>query len=99
MSYSVIISKNKITGLEEGAVTQPKDAVPYSLFQDLSAYVYNISGGPQDISNLQQELNDLSAVVYDLSTNIYLDISNIQTEIFDLSYYVYNDLSGGGGGV
>ena len=99
MSYSVIISKNKITGLEEANCTQPKDAVPLSLFQDLSAYVYNISGGPQDISNIQQELNDLSAVVYDLSTNIYLDISNIQTEIFDLSYYVYNDLSSGGGSI
>ena len=88
MSYSVIISKNKITGLEEANCTQPKDAVPLSLFQDLSAYVYNISGGPQDISNLQQELNDLSVVVYDLSAVVY-DLSGV---VYDLSGVVY-DLS------
>ena len=59
---------------------------------DLSAYVYTLSGDPIDIS-------DLSAVVYDLSTNVYIDISNLETEIYDLSYYVYNDLSSGGGSI
>jgi len=108
---SVIISKNKVTGLEEAACTQPKDAVPLSLFQDLSAYVHDISGFT-DISNIIHEINDLSSVVYDLSSvvydlssvvydlsqNVYFDISNIQTQLFDLSYYVYNDLSSGSGG-
>lgn len=36
MSYKVVISKNKITGIEEPFVTGPTDAVPYSLLTDLS---------------------------------------------------------------
>ena len=67
MSQKVTITKNKINGLLESQVTQPTDAVPLSMLNDLSG-------------------------------SIAIDISNLETQIYDLSYYVYNDLSGGGGG-
>ena len=38
------------------------------------------------------------SMLNDLSGSIAIDISNLETQIYDLSYYVYNDLSGGGGG-
>ena len=57
MSHSVIISNKKITGLEQSVVTQPKDAVPLSMFQDLSAVVYDLSGYVYSI-----DLNDVLTV-------------------------------------
>ena len=57
MSYSVIISNKKITGLEQAVVTQPKDAVPLSMLQDLSAVVYDLSGYVYSI-----DLNDVLTV-------------------------------------
>jgi hypothetical protein len=81
MSYSVIISKNKITGLEKGAVTQPKDAVPYSLFLDLSAYVYNISGGTADVSAIKQDLDNLEDFVYN---DFYPEFVDLSSAFYDL---------------
>jgi hypothetical protein len=83
MSQKVTITKNKINGLLESQVTQPTDAVPLSMFQDLSAFVYTLSGDTisTDISNLETEVYDLSIIVQDLSA------------------YVYNDLSSGGGSI
>src|SRR6056300_741511 len=81
MSYSVIISKNKITGLEKGAVTQPKDAVPYSLFLDLSAYVYNISGGTADVSGIKQDLDNLEDFVYN---DFYPEFVDLSSAFYDL---------------
>ena len=54
----VIITKNKISGLATGAITQDQDGVNLDLYnqlavvvQDLSAYAYTISGGTVDVSN------------------------------------------------
>ena len=69
MSYSVIISNKKITGLEEAVVTQPKDAVPLSMLQDLSAVVYDLSGYVYSI-----DLNDVLTVGNDASG---LSITNL----------------------
>ena len=96
MSYSVIISNKKITGLEQSAVTQPKDAVPLSMFQDLSAYVYTLSNEAVDISNLQIEINDLSAVVYDLSGYVYsLSNDSISVGSYDNNggTIIYNNIN------
>ena len=101
MPQKVTITKDKINGLLESQVTQPTDAVPLSMLNDLSGSI------AIDISNIQTEIYDLSAYVYTLSGDtISTDISNLETEVYDLSIivqdlsaYVYNDLSSGGGSI
>jgi hypothetical protein len=74
MSYSVIISKNKITGLEGGAVWQPKDAVPLSLLNSTK-------------NTLQNEINDISMVVHGIiQTNKYISYNDSSTNLIDNSY-------------
>lgn len=77
MSYSVIISKNKITGLVGGAVTKAfnsKDAVPYSLLYSTE-------------QNLQDEINDISMVVHGIiQTNKYISYNDSSTNLIDNSY-------------
>ena len=110
MPQKVTITKDKINGLLESQVTQPTDAVPLSMLNDLSGSIaidisnleteiYDLSAYVYTLSGDPIDISDLSAVVYDLSTNVYIDISNLETEIYDLSYYVYNDLSSGGGSI
>jgi len=98
MSQKVTITKNKINGLLESQVTQPTDGVPLSMFQDLSAFVYTISGDSvsTDISNLQTEIYDLSYYVYndlsgggagEINIGTYTDTS---TTIFpNVIYHIY----------
>ena len=74
MSYSVIISKNKITGLEGGAVWQPKDAVPLSLLNSTEEV-------------LQNEINDISMVVHGIiQSNKYISYNDSSTNLIDNSY-------------
>ena len=81
MSYSVIISNKKITGLEEAVVTQPNDAVTLSMLQDLSAVVYDLSGYVYSI-----DLNDVLTVGNDASG---LSITNFGSSVT----YVNKDYS------
>ena len=92
MPQKVTITKDKINGLLESQVTQPTDAVPLSMLNDLSGSI------AIDISNLETEIYDLSAYVYTLSGDP-IDISDLSAVVYDLSYYVYNDLSSGGGSI
>jgi len=92
MPQKVTITKDKINGLLESQVTQPTDAVPLSMLNDLSGSI------AIDISNIQTEIYDLSAYVYTLSGDP-IDISDLSAVVYDLSYYVYNDLSSGGGSI
>jgi len=103
MPQKVTITKDKINGLLESQVTQPTDAVPLSMLNDLSGSIaidisniqteiYDLSAYVYTLSGDPIDISDLSAVVYDLSTNVYIDISNIQTDVSDLSAVVY-DLS------
>lgn len=91
MSQKVTITKNKINGLLESQVTQPTDGVPLSMFQDLSAFVYTISGDAvsTDISNLQTEIYDLSIIVQDLSAYVY----NISGGAGEINIGTYTDTS------
>ena len=99
----IVINNQKVTGILQAAVTQPTDSVPLSLFNDLSGYVYTLSGGTFDTSAIKQSIADLSAEVQDLSAYVYSldlsgiiqDISDISYNLYDLSAYVYSlDLSG-----
>jgi hypothetical protein len=85
MPQKVTITKDKINGLLESQVTQPTDAVPLSMLNDLSGSI------AIDISNLETEIYDLSAYVYTLSGDP-IDISDLSAVVYDLSAVVY-DLS------
>lgn len=74
MSYSITISKNKITGLKEEVVWQPKDAVPLSLLNSRD-------------ENLQNEINDISMVVHSIiQTNKYISYSDSSTSLINNNY-------------
>jgi hypothetical protein len=74
MSNSITISKNKITGLEEEVVWQPKDAVPLSLLDSRDAV-------------LQNEINDISMVVHSITqTNKYISYSDSSTNLINNNY-------------
>lgn len=86
MSYKVVISKNKITGIEEPFVTGPTDAVPYSLLTDLSNTVYDLS---------YYIYNDLS-LAGTLKLGSYTDNSSsifpgIKTLLFDASSFIFDE--------
>ena len=61
------------------------------MFQDLSAFVYTISGDAvsTDISNLQTEIYDLSIIVQDLSAYVY----NISGGAGEINIGTYTDTS------
>jgi hypothetical protein len=93
----VIITKNKISGLATGAITQDQDGVNLDLYnqlavvvQDLSAYAYTISGGTADVSGIKQDLDNLENFIYN---DFYPQFTDLSTNLYDLSGVVY-DISG-----
>ena len=101
----IIINKNKVTGIVNNTITQPSDAVPLSLFNDLSGYVHKTSDNiiinnevsdlSADVYNLNNEVSDLSSVVYSLNDNNnsnQLSVGNYNTNI-TASNNIFNNIS------